>query len=183
MPEAGSTDSKPVSTYGLGKRRAEARCFKAYEEGWLDPVIARCYAFIGPYLAVSSHLAVACFVQDALQRKPVKITGTGETRRSYLYGADLAAWLWNLLLRGKSAHPYNVGSETEFSLLNVAQEFARQAQTSVIVESTAAPHGSPDRYIPSVRRGPDELGLRETFNLALSIDRTLKWNRENMNYG
>jgi dTDP-glucose 4,6-dehydratase len=181
MPESGSVNSEPVSTYGLGKRMAEARCLKAYEEGWLDPIIARCYAFIGPYLPINAHLAVACFTQDALNASPIEITGSGDTRRSYLYGADLSAWLWNLLYRGKPAYPYNVGSEKEFSLLNVAQEFAKQVNTSVNTESSPQ-GGTPDRYVPSVKRCLGELGLRETFDLALSIERTLKWNRENMKH-
>jgi nucleoside-diphosphate-sugar epimerase len=174
MPETNPA-SLDVSAYGTGKKLAEARCLKAHKERGLNAVIARCYAFIGPYLAADSHLAVASFTRDAIQGKPIKITGNGQTQRSYLYGADLSAWLWNLLLRGHAAHPYNVGSERAFSLLNVAQEFARQVGTSVEVQSSI--EGKPDRYIPSVQRAKDELGLQETFDLASAIERTLHWNR------
>jgi nucleoside-diphosphate-sugar epimerase len=177
MPETQA--AAPTSTYGKGKQMAEARCIKAHEDWGLKVVIARCYAFLGPYLATDSHLAVASFTRDALQERSIQVTGNGETTRSYLYGADLSAWLWNLLLRGRPAYPYNVGSERPFSLLNVAKEFASQAGTSVEVRSGHLGHlaGSPDRYIPSVRRASDELGLRETFDLTLAIERTLEWNR------
>jgi nucleoside-diphosphate-sugar epimerase len=174
VPEehAGAPDPCAVgSAYGEGKRAAELLCALASREHGFDAVVARCFAFAGAYLPLDAHYAIGNFVRDALAGGPIRIGGDGTPFRSYLYGADLAAWLWTLLARGASLRPYNVGSEREVSIAELAATVARVLGVARGVELAKAPvPGRPaERYVPSTRRAREELGLTETFTLEESI--------------
>ena len=98
---------------------------------------------------------------------------------SRLYAADLAVWLWTNLFRGVSCRAYNVGSDVETSIVAVADAVVRAVDQSmpVVVVGRAQPGAAPERYVPSVGRASDELGLRPTVSLDDAIRRTVAWHR------
>jgi dTDP-glucose 4,6-dehydratase len=160
----------PGSAYGEGKRAAELlACLAAREHGF-DAIIARCFAFSGPYLPLDLHFAIGNFVRDALAGGPIRIGGDGTPCRSYLHGADLAAWLLALLGRAPSGRPFNVGSERAVSIGELARIVARELGAPGVEIAKAPTPGRPaERYVPSTRRAREELGVAETFTLEESI--------------
>ena len=52
------------AAYGEGKRVAEMLCGMASRRDYLEVLIARCFAFVGPYLPLDTHFAVGNFVRD-----------------------------------------------------------------------------------------------------------------------
>ena len=142
--------------------------------------IARCFAFVGPYLPLTAGYAVGNFIGDALRGETIKIAGDGTPRRSYLYAADLAWWLWTILLRGDAARPYNVGSEADLSILELAETVARvlgEGRLGGEVVRQAEPGALPQRYVPDTSRAASELGLRSVVSLEDGIARTAAWHK------
>ena len=166
----------PTSSYGEGKRVAEHLC-TLYANSSLETKIARCFAFVGPYLPLDIHFAIGNFVLDGLCHKPIVIKGDGTPHRSYLYAADLVIWLSTILLRGKSCRPYNVGSEESLSIMEVAERVAKGFEPAAIVERCGIPdlQRSVERYVPSVERAKSELELRQLVDLQSSIHKTITW--------
>src|SRR5208282_4765286 len=126
--------------------------------------IARCFAFVGPYMQLDAHFAIGNFISDAMQSRPLLVKGDGSPFRSYLYASDLAVWLWTILFKGESLRPYNVGSEDALSVAALAGAVAKTLNPGlrVTIAKKAAPSGRPERYVPSTRRARLELGLKQT---------------------
>lgn len=177
VPEdyAGAPDpADPRSAYGEGKRAAEQLCALYARQYGLEPKIARCFAFVGPYLPLDAHFAVGNFIRDALAGGPIRVNGDGTPYRSYLYAADLAIWLWTILIRGATGRAYNVGSDAAVPIAEWAKRVA--AHSSGLTVTVACPPGDqpPERYVPSVARARLELSLDAWITSDEAIRRTLK---------
>jgi nucleoside-diphosphate-sugar epimerase len=180
MPEdyAGGPDPlDPRSAYGEGKRMAELLCALYARQFGLSVKIARCFAFVGPYLPLDIHYAIGNFIGNGLRGEPIQVKGDGTPYRSYLYAADLAIWLWTILFKGESCRPYNVGSEEALTIAELAHTVAQAFTPPVDVQiaKTAAPGQPAERYVPSVQRAEHELGLHSAIALTHSIERTMVW--------
>ncbi len=168
----------PTTAYGKGKKASEQMCLEA-AEGFFDCVIARPFAFVGPHLPIDTHFAVGNFIRDCLANSPIVIQGDGTPLRSYLYAADLAEWLWTLLLRGEHAKAYNVGTAEGISVCDLAALVRKCAETQneIVVKGKRIEGALPARYVPSVERAGKELGLFPRHSLPLSVTRTIAWHR------
>ena len=182
VPEdyAGAPDSlDPASAYGEGKRAAELLCALYGCAHAFEVKIARCFAFVGPQLPLDANFAVGNFVRDALREGPILVKGDGTPRRSYLYAADLAIWLWTILFRGVSLRPYNVGSDQDLSIAEIASAVNHVVRSGGEVRIAHAPSpGAPvSRYIPSVQRAGQELGLKQHILLPDAIRKMVAWHK------
>ncbi|HET7143532.1 MAG TPA: NAD(P)-dependent oxidoreductase [Anaerolineales bacterium] len=178
----GSPDAlEPQSAYGIGKRTAEQLCALYAKQYGVYPTIARCFAFVGPYLPLDIHFAIGNFIRDAMKGGPIIIKGDGTPRRSYLYAADLAIWLWTILLRGESGRVYNVGRENSMSIAELANAVASNVSSTIKIEI----YGKKDvnqlveRYVPNTQRAITELKLQSTIDLNMSIKRTIQFLNSN----
>ncbi len=118
VPESYAGVSDAANTYAEGKRASERMCAEAQQAGAaFEAKIARCWAFVGPHLPLDAHFAIGNFIGDALAGRPIAIAGDGTPRRSYLYAADLAVWLWTMLFRApaKGADQRRFGAGCEYS--------------------------------------------------------------------
>lgn len=165
----------PGSAYGEGKRASE----------WLatnTPTgprakVARVFALIGPHLPLDKHFAIGNFLRAALANEEIVIQGDGTPHRSYLYAADMAAWLWAVLLRGRPSRAYNVGSDESLSIADLARRVCRvlDREPRLSVLQAAQPSAAPSRYVPDVSRARAELGLPPPLPLEEAIARTARW--------
>lgn len=163
----------PGSTYATAKRAAEHLASLSR----VPVAVARCFAFVGPYLPLDTHFAIGNFIGDALAGRDILIKGDGSPLRSYLYAGDLAAWLWTLLVRGQAATAYNVGSDEAVTLVDLAERVKTVVSPEGRVSVLGKPEGGPrHRYVPSIERAKD-LGLAVWTPLDDAIARTAAWHR------
>ncbi len=162
----------PSSAYAEGKRVAELFCAIYAHQYGVKLKIARCFAFVGPGLSLDAHFAIGNFIRDALNGGPIRVKGDGTPLRSYLYAADLAIWLWTILIRGQSGSVYNVGSGEPVSIRDLAYFVGNLlGNVPVIIENDAGDGGKPTHYVPDVSRAASELALRPWIGLEQAVKR------------
>lgn len=179
MSEAFAGGPDPLnaaSAYAEGKRAAEMLCSLAATPR-LATTVARCFAFVGPYMKLDAHFAIGNFIDDRRQDRPIHVRGDGSAVRSYLYASDMMVWLWTILFKGQSCRAYNVGSEEALNIARLASEVnsALPPESEVTIASAAALNAVAHRYVPCTARAREELGLQAEVPLREAIQRTHTW--------
>jgi nucleoside-diphosphate-sugar epimerase len=171
----------PGSVYGEGKRAAETMCALYSKQNGIETKIARCFAFVGPYLPLDAHFAIGNFIRDGLKGGPIVVLGNGTPRRSYLYASDLAIWLWTILFKGQSCQPYNVGSDESISIAEVAHRAAAQFPGKMKIEILGKPRKEKEEicYVPDISKAKKELGLRPLITFRIAIGKTIQFIKSN----
>lgn len=184
IPEtyAGAPDTAAVnSAYGQAKRISEwlSNCYA--QQFSLEVKIARCFALIGPYLPLNAHFAVGNFIRDGLDNNNIAVSGDGSAYRSYLYAADMVIWLLTILINGQSGQSYNLGSNKDLSIKDLAEKVSNiiYGKNKVTVATQPSANNLVQRYVPDIAKAEKELGLIEYTSLTSSIQKTISWEIRN----
>ena len=165
----------PNAAYGNGKRFAEHLCAAYHAQYNVPSKIARCFAFVGPHLPLEAHFAIGNFIRDALAGGPIVVQGDGTPYRSYLYAADLAVWLWEIMVHGQIMRPYNVGSSEAISIRDLAHLISASRGQTVRVAQEPNPSTPAVRYVPSTTRIHQEMVMGCQIDASEAIARTIQW--------
>lgn len=166
------------SSYGEAKRISEMICTMAADENEnLNCSIARCFAFVGPWLPMTKQFAIGNFISDALSERPVRILGDGSPLRSYLYASDLTIMLWKLLFKNNGLGTFNVGSAKAISIEELARLVIKTlASKSEIEVMSSKVIGEPvPLYVPDTETVLNTFSLVPKVTLPNAILKTANW--------
>jgi nucleoside-diphosphate-sugar epimerase len=140
--------------YCLGKRFAENEIEHLGKKG-LNVSIARCFAFSGKYLPKNQHYALGNFIGQAERGETVIVKANGIIYRSYMEADQLVFSLLNILNIASASCPiYNVGSDNEISLYDLAKNIANKYNVSYKFENYND-QIIIDRYVPNIDKLKD----------------------------
>jgi dTDP-glucose 4,6-dehydratase len=164
--------------YAESKRFGEALAAAFLSETKLPVVVARPFAFVGPYQSLELPWAVTDFIRDALAGGPIKIMGDGSTVRSLMYASDFAFWILAVAAKGHLRSAYNVGSSEAIDLLSLATRITElfNPVPEIITELGGEGH-SPTRLVPDTTKAERELGVTTTVFLQHALQRTISWHK------
>jgi dTDP-glucose 4,6-dehydratase len=159
------------NAYSIAKRSAEHLCILYGNKYGIETVIARCFSFVGRDLPKKAHFAIGNFIEDALNGNKINILNDGTQVRTYLDQRDLAVWLTTMLYEGKAGQAYNIGSDKQINLLDLAKLIRKVINPSLKINLIGT-NNSPQiraRYIPNINKAKKELNLKINYSLEESI--------------
>jgi nucleoside-diphosphate-sugar epimerase len=158
--------------YVVAKRDAEKLIKELGNEG-LSVSIARCFAFVGPWLPLDQHFAIGNFIRDGLLSEFIEVNATQPVYRSYMYTDDLIEWLLTIIAHSSNSCPiYNVGSDQSISIDELAHKIGNYFGKNV--KFNHHENKFKDCYVPSIEKAKKELNLKNKVNLDEAIFKTVK---------
>lgn len=108
--------TKKVDSYSEAKRQSELLVKEL-----ANSCIARCFTFVGPF--VDPKMAVMDMINKKVQKQGI-VVNSPTVVRSFMYPSDLVVSLFKLLILKNNSHTYNVGSDQEISLSELAKKIS-----------------------------------------------------------
>ncbi len=165
------------SAYSEAKRYAETLVTAARSEIRLPVVSIRPFAFLGPYQPLDAPWAVNNFIQDAINNRPIRVLGNGETVRGYLYGGDFALWTLIILCNSKSGKVYNLGSDKRIRLDDLADLIASDfnPRPKIILNASLAGSVSKTEIVPDIDKAKEDFELDVYTPIEDALKKTVEW--------
>jgi nucleoside-diphosphate-sugar epimerase len=158
--------------YAVAKRDSEELIKQMGDEGF-SVSIARCFAFIGPWLPLNQHFAIGNFIRDGLLREFIHVNTSQPVFRSYMYADDLVEWLLTIVDNSSNACPiYNVGSNQSILIDELAQKIGIYFRKNIKFKHARVK--GEDRYVPCIEKANRELNLQNKINLDQAISKTIE---------
>lgn len=156
--------------YGYGKRVAETLVENYCSKNKIDYLTLRCFAFSGKYLPLDAQFAIGNFVKDAKNNGKILVKGDGSAIRSYLDSSDLAEWVVRALVSGVTNETYNLGSDQEVSIGDLAKLIASLVPGAIVeIQNLKSFEIKTNRYVPSNEKIKAHLGVEQKIDLKQSI--------------
>jgi dTDP-glucose 4,6-dehydratase len=167
--------------YGLGKITSEFLGFEWSRRDSLNFKVARLFSFSGAFLPLSNNYIIGNFINNVIHNEPLLIKNPGKVYRSFLYGADMALWLWKILLDGDNT-VYNVGSDKEITTIELANVVSNLYNNELKVIISQDNEGNDESYVPNIDKIKKELNVEIKYDLKLSLNKMINWYKKKHYY-
>lgn len=163
------------SVYDEAKRFAEAITMAYHRYHDLDTHIVRIFNTYGPRMRLDDGRVIPNFICQALANEPITVYGDGNQTRSFCYVDDLVDGLYRLLMSDEHL-PVNIGNPNEMSILELANEVIRLANSTSTINilPDSLPSSDPKRRKPDISRAKSLLRWNPEVNLEAGLVKTIE---------
>ncbi len=168
----------PRGVYDESKRFAESLSTAYRKKHNVDVKIARIFNTYGPLMRKDDGRAIPNFISQALSNRPITVYGDGKQTRSFCYVDDLIQGLYKLML-SKEESPFNLGSQKEISILEVAELIIKLTDSKSKIIFKDLPVDDPKVRRPDITKAKRYLKWEPTTGLREGLETTIKWFKKN----
>ena len=172
----------PTNPYAATKAGAEFMVKSYYKSFKLPIIITRGNNVFGP--RQYPEKLIPKFILSLSNDKKCSIHGEGKSRRNFIYVDDVSRAINTILLYGKINEIYNIGTDNEYSVMDIADILVNKLKSNSLEENInyiEDRHFNDYRYSISSQKLRD-LGWKEEVKFIDGIDRTIKWYLDNKDY-
>ena len=168
------------AVYQESKRFGETLCRVFFASFGVPAKIARIFHTYGPRLNLSDGRVIPEFMRRCLASEDLEIIRGGSSIRTFAYVSDTIAGIWKILLQGKSGEAYNVGSDEEITVENLAKLYMKMFNNTIRIKMPqdfppAHLAASPSKSAPDLRKIRSELGYEPRVSIADGLARLKQW--------
>lgn len=180
-PETEGFMDEPEPTnggYGWGKRMSELLGKYYNEEFGMKIGIVRPYNCYGPrdhFDPEISHVIPALIKRVLDGENPVKVWGSGNQTRAFLYVEDLAEGMIQIIQKYPKPDPINLGTDEEISIKDLIKKIIDISGVDTKIKfDTSKPDGSQRRNSDN-REMIEKVGLISKVGLDEGLRKTISW--------
>jgi len=163
------------SCYDEGKRCAETLFFDYHRQNALRIKVVRIFNTYGPRMHPNDGRVVSNFIMQALRGDALTIQGDGSQTRSFCYVDDLIEGLVRMMSTpDECTGPINVGSDFEFTMLELAQKVIALTGSSSKLAFGPLPQDDPAQRRPDLTLARANLDWEAKTPLDEGLKRTIQ---------
>jgi dTDP-glucose 4,6-dehydratase len=127
----------------------------------------RLFSFAGPGIDIPGNFALGNFINDALQGRAVRVTGSGGSERSYMSPIDMGIWILKASIY-PITNTIHIGSPQGLKMSEIASLVAQifgNGQVNISGEQSTVP----ESYVPETQLTEKLFKIQEIINFEKSL--------------
>jgi nucleoside-diphosphate-sugar epimerase len=141
----------PRYSYGGGKILTELMGYHYGKKFFKKLVIFRPHNVYGSDMG-NEHVIPEFIKRIKSKSNVFKIKGTGNETRSFIYISDFVKAFDIILRKGKHCEIYNIGTEEEINIKNLAKKIAKLYKKKIVIKNTSLAKGGTKRRCPDISK-------------------------------
>ena len=173
--------SIPRWSYACAKALDEFTALAYHREHGLPVVILRLFNTVGPRQSGRYGMVLPRFARQAIAGEPITVYGDGLQKRSFTYVKDVVKAMADIAeVPSAEGEAFNVGSDSEISILDLADEVRRVARSSS--ELTHVPYAQvygegfeePARRVPAIGKIQKYIDYSPSTPISVMVEKVVE---------
>ena len=166
-------ECSPISPYGLSKRTCEmyGQVFSSLHG--INFISLRFFTVYGP--RQREDMAIAKFVNNIVNDKPIQVYGDGNSKRDYTYIDDIVEGIKSVIDREFYFEILNIGSGRSTELTELIEIIEQILDKKATIEYDEKQQGDVDVTLANIAKSKDLIGYEPKIDIRTGIKRYIEW--------